>query len=676
MYKGPFDHFMFYIGLSTDTKPTNVALGSRFFETDTRAWYIFDSSDWSIMPSKSSATMYAVTDPATNAAVATTVVNAYGGTVITLTGAGNTQTLQSPTIVTAGKIFTVVNNDTSTDNASVVANGTDFTVAPGKSQSFVWDGSAWGPTDLGITDIPVKVTQGGTGASTLTDHGVLLGSGTDPVTVLTPLAAGELLVGVGGADPHALAAGAATKILVGGGAGDPVWTEATGSDAPVRATSPTLVTPALGTPASGDLKNCSVATEADKGVTVYAGTTKALAGTDTASAMTPADTKAVLAAPGPIGGTTPAAGIFSPVKAKGPAIITTFAGTVTATASTTVTFSSAADAILAGYSATNPFLGTTLISNSLTRYIVSWTNATTCVVDSSVTWAGTAITSVQLPIATFVDSSGVVKGWMNAAGSVYFIDSPTFSAGATIPSAQTLYFYNCQIVESGGCLYIAAVSGDLIIRAGGITERVAVTSAGNLRLGVASVGTSAERVLVIGGGTMPTAPVADAVQIGVAEYNGATGDQRLNFYSEATVDKKAAIGSGTVSINGAVTSGGGFTRQLSETTSGVLSGATGSIAVNVPSGARILGVQLRVDTLITSGDGAASWTAAYVNTPTTAICSGQAFTANTKFNAIHPAYEITTGTVTITITPNANTFSGGVVRAMVYYEALDAMASL
>jgi len=93
---------------------------------------------------------------------------------------------------------------------------------------------------------------------------------------------------------------------------------------------------------------------------------------------------------------------------------------VTAAASTTVVFSSAADAILAGYSATNPILGVTLISNALTRYIVSWANPTTCVVDSSVTWAGTAITSVQLPIATFVDSSGVTKGWMNAEGNVYF----------------------------------------------------------------------------------------------------------------------------------------------------------------------------------------------------------------------------------------------------------------
>jgi hypothetical protein len=92
----------------------------------------------------------------------------------------------------------------------------------------------------------------------------------------------------------ALPAGATTKILVGGGAGAPVWTEATGTGAPVRATSPALVTPALDIPTSGDLKNCTGATTTDKGVTVYSGSTKALAGTDTQSAMTPADTKAVL----------------------------------------------------------------------------------------------------------------------------------------------------------------------------------------------------------------------------------------------------------------------------------------------------------------------------------------------------------------------------------------------
>lgn len=53
-------------------------------------------------------------------------------------------------------------------------------------------------------------------------------------------------------------AGALTDILVGGGALlPPIWTTSTGSGAPVRATSPSLVTPILGTPTSGTLTNAT-----------------------------------------------------------------------------------------------------------------------------------------------------------------------------------------------------------------------------------------------------------------------------------------------------------------------------------------------------------------------------------------------------------------------------------
>ena len=82
----------------------------------------------------------------------------------------------------------------------------------------------------------VDVADGGTGVSTLADGGLLIGNG--------------------GNDIEVVAAGATTEILVGGGASTaPVWTTATGTGAPVRATSPTLVTPALGTPSSGTLTN-------------------------------------------------------------------------------------------------------------------------------------------------------------------------------------------------------------------------------------------------------------------------------------------------------------------------------------------------------------------------------------------------------------------------------------
>jgi len=53
----------------------------------------------------------------------------------------------------------------------------------------------------GGTDVPV--TDGGTGASTLTDGGVLLGSGTGAITAMSVLADSEMIVGDGTADPVA-----------------------------------------------------------------------------------------------------------------------------------------------------------------------------------------------------------------------------------------------------------------------------------------------------------------------------------------------------------------------------------------------------------------------------------------------------------------------------------------
>lgn len=76
----------------------------------------------------------------------------------------------------------------------------------------------------------VSVADGGTGRSTGTTAYALIATGT---TATGP--------------QQTLASGATTEILVGGGASAlPVWTTATGSGAPVRATSPVLVTPTLG----------------------------------------------------------------------------------------------------------------------------------------------------------------------------------------------------------------------------------------------------------------------------------------------------------------------------------------------------------------------------------------------------------------------------------------------
>jgi hypothetical protein len=69
----------------------------------------------------------------------------------------------------------------------------------------------------GGTDVPV--TDGGTGVSTLTDGGILLGSGTGAITATAVLADGEMIVGDGTTDP-AIESGATLRTSIGVGTGD------------------------------------------------------------------------------------------------------------------------------------------------------------------------------------------------------------------------------------------------------------------------------------------------------------------------------------------------------------------------------------------------------------------------------------------------------------------------
>ena len=92
----------------------------------------------------------------------------------------------------------------------------------------------------GGTDVPVA--DGGTGASTLTDGGVLLGSGTGAITAMAVLADGEMIVGDGTTDPVA-ESGATLRTSIGVGTGDDVQvdslgigTAASGTTGEIRAT--------------------------------------------------------------------------------------------------------------------------------------------------------------------------------------------------------------------------------------------------------------------------------------------------------------------------------------------------------------------------------------------------------------------------------------------------------
>ena len=81
--RGPYEIVHYFVGLSTDTKPTvNATLGDRFFESDTRLWYIYDGSTWSMLNEEFSLSLYGKCS-STMAASTTELV------VPTLVGYGN-----------------------------------------------------------------------------------------------------------------------------------------------------------------------------------------------------------------------------------------------------------------------------------------------------------------------------------------------------------------------------------------------------------------------------------------------------------------------------------------------------------------------------------------------------------------------------------------------------------
>lgn len=145
--------------------------------------------------------------------------------VITMTGTlTGTQNVIVPSV---DKCYTIKNSTTGGYSIVVkTAAGTGVTISNGDTVMVYCDATNVLPaqTALGTT---LAVAGGGTGRTTST-------------TAYGLIAAGTTATGA----HQTLAAGATTEILVGGGAAAlPVWTAATGSGAPVRATSPTLVTP-------------------------------------------------------------------------------------------------------------------------------------------------------------------------------------------------------------------------------------------------------------------------------------------------------------------------------------------------------------------------------------------------------------------------------------------------
>ncbi len=126
---------------------------------------------------------------------------------------------------------------------------------------------------------------------------------------------------------------------------------------------------------------------------------------------------------------------------------------------------------------------------------------------------------------------------------------------------------------------------------------------------------------------------------------------------------------------------GGMVDMVAEATA-TLSGSSTNISVAIPGTSttpvNIIGVQLRVDTAITSGDGATDWGAAFSGGSTSAICASQNFAKQTKVNSMSGGDGVVAST-NVNIIAQINgvaggTFNAGVVRAIVYYKKFVALS--
>jgi len=216
-----------------------------------------------------------ITDPATNAAVTTDILDTYSWVIITTTGASNAQTLQTPTNTDKIKRFSVVNNDTSTN--AITVNWASL--AAWEVRYFIWDGSAWNSEASGgswdivwpwsSTDNAVARYDSTTG-KLLQNSSVLIDDSNNLTWVgnITSVAGG-ITISTATNGALTLDPGGSWKTTVNAGSGGvDITTDAGNSDITITPhwtwdviiSSASLITPALWTPASWNLANCTFPT--------------------------------------------------------------------------------------------------------------------------------------------------------------------------------------------------------------------------------------------------------------------------------------------------------------------------------------------------------------------------------------------------------------------------------
>ena len=137
------DSWLTLSGTNTWDQDLSGLLDKATYDPQTIGWDAFlrSNHNWVFAPDK----ITSVTDPATDTAVTTAIVDANDWIVITTTATSNNQTIWNPTNTTWSKSFTILNNPLSTDSIKV----NDVVIQIWEFVEFKWNGSSW---NANITD--------------------------------------------------------------------------------------------------------------------------------------------------------------------------------------------------------------------------------------------------------------------------------------------------------------------------------------------------------------------------------------------------------------------------------------------------------------------------------------------------------------------------------------------
>ena len=105
-----------------------------------------------------------ITDPAVNAAVTQSIIDVFDGVIITLTGAGNVQTMADPSNTSVTKCFAVMNHIDSPNPLVVEAH----ILNPGHYTLLCWDGTAWAASADAVRPIGTAFVVGNSTVTTIT----------------------------------------------------------------------------------------------------------------------------------------------------------------------------------------------------------------------------------------------------------------------------------------------------------------------------------------------------------------------------------------------------------------------------------------------------------------------------------------------------------------------------